>query len=775
MAEKRTIELEIQDNSKSLKQQYREAVQELQKLSATYGETSDQAAMAAKKAAELKDQIEFSKDLIKGFNPDAKFQAVEGAINGVMNGFQAFEGGLALIGVESDKVQEALLRVQSVMALTQGINGVMQAGDAFKILGKKASTALQGIKTELIATGIGALVVALGTIVAYWEDIKGLVGGVNDETQKNVELTQAKLTKSERELEVFEKQENSLRLQGKTEEEIIKLREEKIQKVIETAKKEKALQEQNKKAEVAAAQRNQTFARYIIQTYATGLSMGLYIITGIIDGISNAFIFLAKSAFNFGKQLRGIMFEALISPLELALTGVNKLLELAGASTFDTKAIFGNIRDTYAGIEKQIGGFINSLEGTSLSKGLFELTDKYVSQQLASVLFDPKAVADSYDKTIQGLDDKILDGEDRIAQRKLEQNKKNQQNNKDQNDKNAKETLDLERQNTDKRLALMKEGYDKEIALANEKAKREKEDLLKDAEGKIVDAQALADAQKLIEDNLTKDLKAIDDKYKKEKYDKEQEALKAQIKAEDDAWNLLQKSRNSKQEQELLELQQAFDAKIEQANGNAEVEKAVTEQFNKEYAAINKKYADEEQAIKDANDKKELERKIALRNKTLELAGNTFSALADLAGSFNTKNEKDARKQFQVQKAFNLAAAITNTAMAVTGALTAGGNPIKLATGVQFIEAGIAATVGAANILKIANSKFGGGASGGTGGNDTPTPAAAPMTANFNTIGSSGINQLAQLQQTPTQAYVVSGEVTSAQALDRNRVQNATL
>jgi hypothetical protein len=49
------------------------------------------------------------------------------------------------------------------------------------------------------------------------------------------------------------------------------------------------------------------------------------------------------------------------------------------------------------------------------------------------------------------------------------------------------------------------------------------------------------------------------------------------------------------------------------------------------------------------------------------------------------------------------------------------------------------------------------------------------MSANFNTIGSSGINQLAQLQQTPTQAYVVSGEVTSAQALDRNRVQNATL
>ena len=110
MAEKRTIELEIQDNSKSLKQQYKEAVAELQKVSAQYGETSKEAVKAAQAAAQLKDQIGFSKDLVEAFNPDAKFKAVEGAVNGVMNGFQAFTGGMALLGVESEKVQEALLR-----------------------------------------------------------------------------------------------------------------------------------------------------------------------------------------------------------------------------------------------------------------------------------------------------------------------------------------------------------------------------------------------------------------------------------------------------------------------------------------------------------------------------------------------------------------------------------------------------------------------------------------------------------------------------------------
>jgi len=49
------------------------------------------------------------------------------------------------------------------------------------------------------------------------------------------------------------------------------------------------------------------------------------------------------------------------------------------------------------------------------------------------------------------------------------------------------------------------------------------------------------------------------------------------------------------------------------------------------------------------------------------------------------------------------------------------------------------------------------------------------MSPSFNVVGNSGMNQLAQLQQTPAKAYVVSGDVTSAQSLDRNRIENATL
>jgi hypothetical protein len=718
MAEKRTIELEIQDNSKTLKQQYKEAVKELQNMVAAYGEMSDEAINAAKRAAELKDQIEDTNDLMKSFKGEGTFIAMGQAMSSVASGFSAIEGGLALVGVESEKIQETMLRVQAAMALAQGLEGLEDAGRAFSVLGTKAKVALQGIKTELIATGIGIFVVALGTAVAYWDDIKAAVGGVSAEQKELNKKVDKQATASKEIYENAQLQENSLRLQGKSEKEILQIRLNKLNASIADEEVRVKGLEQTAKLENEAAQRNYEFMKMYIRFTLEGM---LYVV------------------------------RAIALPIDVLIEGANKVSEALG-----------------------IGKVVTSNLNTLISQGFDAAAD-----WTAKLLFDPAETKAKSDATIKeakkGLAQMKSDA-DAIKLQIKNEDKKASGERVNTEKAAAKETLDLERELIDQRLALMSEGEAKEKAMAEEKARRDKEDLIKSSKDKIVDAQQLADAQKLIDDNLQKDLQGITDKYDKIEYEALVKKNEERIKLEDEQYNLLQKATNSKRDQELFELMQSYDAKFEAAKNNAELEKALTEQFEKEQTDIIKKYAAEEQAIKDANDKKELERKIALRQKTLELAGNTFSALADLAGSFNTKNEKDARKQFQIQKAFNLGAAITNTAMAVTGALTAGGNPIKLATGQQFVEAAIAATIGAANIIKIANSKFGGGGSSSSGGGGgSNAPASSPMTANFNTIGSSGINQLAQLQQTPTQAYVVSGEVTSAQALDRNRVQNATL
>ena len=144
-----------------------EAQNEVNALSEKFGATSDQAINAAKNAARLKDAIGDAKALTDAFNPDAKFNALSSSIGGVLNGFQAFEGALGLVGVEGEAVQETLLKVQSAMALSQGLQGLGEARDSFKQLGAVAGNALKGIKTGLAATGIGLLVVALGLVVAY--------------------------------------------------------------------------------------------------------------------------------------------------------------------------------------------------------------------------------------------------------------------------------------------------------------------------------------------------------------------------------------------------------------------------------------------------------------------------------------------------------------------------------------------------------------------------------------------------------------------------------
>lgn len=158
MAETRTVNLEIKDNVKSLKTQYKEAVQEVQKLAAAYGTASTEAANAAKKAAELKDRIEESKSLTDAFNPDAKFNSLSNSIGGVLNGFQAYEGAMGLIGVESEDLQKTLLKVQSAMALSQGIQGALEAKDAFVNLGavvKDTFTKMTLASKAFTITGIG--------------------------------------------------------------------------------------------------------------------------------------------------------------------------------------------------------------------------------------------------------------------------------------------------------------------------------------------------------------------------------------------------------------------------------------------------------------------------------------------------------------------------------------------------------------------------------------------------------------------------------------------
>lgn len=233
MAEKKIIELEVKNNLGSLKSQLREAQAEVAKLSEQFGVTSKEAANAAKRAAELKDQIEDAKALTDAFNPDAKFKALSSSLGGVASGFAAYQGALGLIGVESKEVEAQLLKVQSAMALAQGLQSIGEAKDSFIQLGavikNQVVTAFSTLKGAIIGTGIGALVIAIGFLlpkIIEWADWTGRARRKQEELNDSLERQQSKIRDSRKELERdLDFRLRYARALGKSDEELAKIRE----------------------------------------------------------------------------------------------------------------------------------------------------------------------------------------------------------------------------------------------------------------------------------------------------------------------------------------------------------------------------------------------------------------------------------------------------------------------------------------------------------------------------------------------------------------------
>jgi hypothetical protein len=163
----------------------------------------------------------------------------------------------------------------------------------------------------------------------------------------------------------------------------------------------------------------------------------------------------------------------------------------------------------------------------------------------------------------------------------------------------------------------------------------------------------------------------------------------------------------------------------------------------------------------------------------LRLASMGLDSLMQLTTAFTKNTEESQRKAFKINKSFQIAQALIQTYQAVTGALTAGGNPIKLATGAQFVEAGIALTAGLANVAKIAKTQFGGGSqgAGGAGGGLGSVPQPSAMATTTPTIGSTQLQLDAQgnLQQQSVRTYVLETDISDKQKRSQRLQRTATL
>ena len=260
----------------SIKKQLREATADLLRMRDQFGETSDEAVAAAKKVANLRDEIGDAKALTDAFNPDAKFKAFGAALQGVAGGFAAVQGAQALFGSESKELEKTLVKVQGALALSQGVDAILEAGDAFKNLKTVAIDAFKGIKTAIGSTGIGLLVIALGAIYAYWDDIKEAVGGVSAEQAKLNKSTQENLAIQEKKLESIDAQDNILKLQGKSEKDILKIKIAQTDEVIKATEANINNLKITKTEQVKIAERNKEILKGLLNLLSLPITAILF-------------------------------------------------------------------------------------------------------------------------------------------------------------------------------------------------------------------------------------------------------------------------------------------------------------------------------------------------------------------------------------------------------------------------------------------------------------------------------------------------------------------
>lgn len=322
------------------------------------------------------------------------------------------------------------------------------------------------------------------------------------------------------------------------------------------------------------------------------------------------------------------------------------------------------------------------------------------------------------------------------------------------------------------------------------------EDINKSKASKKVKNEALAQLDidyRLQQESINKQ---FDDKEKENQLKKEQELRLANEKAEQDRIAALQKSNQSALTEEaaynelrLIQTQEGtqarLDAEIELIEFKLYQELSLTEKTEGEKLLIKKKAEQSIDKLKEDFAKKERERRFKETQDNLQTGLLVNKGLTDLSTVFyNTKlnnakkgsaeEEKILKEQFEVNKAFQMANAVINGAMAVTSILASPANKVDPSGTIMAIQIAAAIASTAAQISTIERTRFQGGAPSApeapsmTGGQ---APAGTPQMPQTRTEQGTFLNEQGQTTgRIDTRVYVLESDITSTQR-DVNRVK----
>ena len=605
--------------------------------------------------------------------------------------------------VKALEFNETLLKNRDIQAglntITGGLSGQIVKFSKLFVSASKgikvAGIALNGFKKALIATGIGAIVVLVGLLVANFDKLKDAVNGVSSAQKDNLETAKQTVAEEQSRLDITNSQDETLKRQGKSEKEILKLKINQTNEVIEALKIQLEQEKAIKKSQVAAAERNQKILAGIVGFIAAPVTL----ILGLIDAAT---------------------------ALASKVPGLN-------------------------------------IEATSLAKDF--------TMGTAKLVFDPEEVADEGDAVIEETEKKLTqltntrDGYlNSIDEMNEESNKKTVKDTEETQKKIDNILNNFQKQREDKEAKTNAEKVDlqKKRAIEELKALGATKEEIEAVEAHFADlrAEAVEKDQEKINNILDKYATQLADR---EAATHEQKMLLRQERALEEA------EQAGANEAQLAQIRLFYSDLITQAQikDQQDLTKATQEE---EAARLSLKMQALDSAISIANEESAVGRALIVakqillaKEAVLNFKKNLINATSAMTGVTITASEAATQTTASIAKAANVAPPPLNLPFIATA----------LATAASVISA-VKAAVGATKDAASKAGAGGGGLSGRLG-----TPQISTQAPSFNIVGASAENQLAQTiadqTQQPVQAYVVANDVTTAQGLERNIIQESSL
>jgi hypothetical protein len=220
---------------------------EARALGPEFGKVADQ---FIREAGRIKDSIGDARAEVAYFASDTRrIDAVLGGVQAVTGAFGALQGITALLGAENEDMQKTMMKLHAAMSVVTGLQAVMSALEAESTVRKGANVAMTKLQNyvmgqatvaaraysaALLATGAGAILVAIGLVVTVFQNMSSEIDKAKKRLEQFQKIQERSLTLGQRQIKEEERKTelaiSQAKAQGKSEGYILKLKEESLKR-----------------------------------------------------------------------------------------------------------------------------------------------------------------------------------------------------------------------------------------------------------------------------------------------------------------------------------------------------------------------------------------------------------------------------------------------------------------------------------------------------------------------------------------------------------------